>query len=74
MPDQKRLEQALLILLQPEKYKICEGCDSVVTKKTVVCPSCHAYRFNEDEDYVIKHTKEISVNQQRSVTKDDLFE
>lgn len=74
MPDQKRLEQALLILLQPEEYKICEGCDSVVTRKTVICPSCHAYRFNDDVDYVIKHTKEISVNQQRSVTKDDLFD
>ena len=72
--DNNRLEQALLILLQPEAYKICEGCDSIVTRKTRLCPSCHAYRFNEDEDYIVEHTKKISTREQRSVTKEDLFD
>jgi RNA polymerase subunit RPABC4/transcription elongation factor Spt4 len=74
MLPQKRLEQALIILLQPEMFKICEGCDSIVTLKTVICPSCKAYKFNENLDDIIEHTKEISVREQRSVTDKDLFE
>lgn len=73
MSSQKRLEQALVILLQPELFKICEGCDSIVTVKTVICPSCKTYRFNENLDDIIEHTKEISVKEQQSVTDEDLF-
>ena len=68
-----RLAQALVILLQPEQFKICEGCDSIVTVKTVICPSCHSYRFNDDTEEVIAHTEIISRKEQCSVTKDDLF-
>ena len=74
MSSQERLEQALIILLQPELFKICEGCDSIVTVKTVICPSCKTYRFNEKLDDIIEHTKEISVQDQQSVTDKDLFE
>ena len=69
-----RLAQALVILLQPEQFKICEGCDSVVTRGTRICPSCHAYRFNEDMNYIVSHTKKISTQEQQSVTKEDLFD
>ena len=74
MSSQKRLEQALIILLQPELFKICEGCDSIVTSKTVICPSCKAYKFNENLNDIVEHTKEISVREQQSVTEEDLFE
>tara|TARA_R110000772_G_scaffold250388_1_gene365036 strand:+ start:362 stop:586 length:225 start_codon:yes stop_codon:yes gene_type:complete len=73
MSSQERLEQALIILLQPELFKICEGCDSIVTLKTVVCPSCKSYRFNDNIDAVVEHTKEISIKEQQSVTDKDLF-
>ena len=74
MSSQKRLEQALIILLQPELFKICEGCDSIVTSKTVISPSCKAYKFNENLNDIVEHTKEISVREQQSVTEEDLFE
>jgi len=73
MSTEKRLAQALVILLQPELFKICEGCSSIVTVKTVICPSCKAYRFNVNTDDVIAHTKDISVKTQQSVTDKDLF-
>lgn len=69
-----RLAQALVILLQPELYKICEGCDSIVTRGTRICPSCHAYRFIDDVDVVVKQTKKLSISEQQSVTKNDLFD
>jgi len=78
MPDNddalNRLTQALVILLQPELYKICEGCDSIVTAKTVICPNCHSYRFNDDIEDIIVHTERISRQEQRSVTENDLFD
>ena len=73
-PTEERLTQALLILLKPEEYKICEGCESIVTQKTSMCPNCHAYRFNDNVEDVIEHTREISVRERRSVTKEDLFD
>ena len=69
-----RLARALVILLQPELYKICEGCDSIVTAKTVICPNCHSYRFNDDKEDIIAHTERISRQEQRSVTESDLFD
>jgi hypothetical protein len=27
-------------------YKVCEGCEGVAKAKTIVCPACHAYRFD----------------------------
>ena len=71
--QQKRLEQALKILLLPEQYKICEGCDSIVTKKTRICPNCKAYRFKEDIDAVVAHCKILSEREQTTVTEDDLY-
>ena len=68
-----RMEQALAILLQPEFFKICEGCDSIVTLQTAICPSCKSYRFNEDMEEVVKQTKLLSDREQTSVTEDDLF-
>lgn len=69
----KRLQQALVILLQPENFKICEGCDSVVTLKTVICPGCKAYRFNGNIEDIITHTEMLAERQQQTVTDEDLF-
>ena len=69
----KRMEQALAILLQPELFKICEGCDSIVKGQTAICPNCKSYRFNDDVEEVVNQTKLLSDREQTSVTKDDLF-
>jgi len=68
-----RLIQAFVILASPWNYKICEGCDSVVTQKTSVCPNCKSYRFDEDIDKLTSHVKKLAKSEQKTVTEDDLF-
>ena len=40
-----RAASAARIISNPTAYKICEGCDSIVAASTILCPSCHGYRF-----------------------------
>ena len=69
----KRLVAAIQIVLNPQDHKVCEGCDSIVKQKTIICPSCHAYRYNCDVDFVVSQAKHLSVSEQKSVTKEDMF-
>lgn len=69
----KRLAIAVQIMLNPSKYKVCEGCDSIVSIKTRICPNCHAYRYNDDKNYVMEQAEILGKSEQKSVTKDDLF-
>ncbi len=43
-----RAERAAQIAKQPELYKVCEGCESIVVREAVTCPNCHGYRFDSD--------------------------
>ncbi len=47
-----RGERAALIAREPELYKICEGCESIVIRDAATCPNCHGYRFDTDPDRV----------------------
>ena len=47
-----RAERAAQIVRQPELYKVCEGCESIVVQDAVTCPNCHGYRFDTDEERV----------------------
>ena len=69
----KRLAAALQIILNPQNYKVCEGCDSIVTEKTRICPNCHAYRFNFDIDNVADQARILASREQQSVTKEDMY-
>lgn len=71
--DKKRMYQAAKIISKADSYKICEGCDSIVTIATKICPNCHAYRFDEDPERVISQAKTLATRDQQSVTKEDLF-
>jgi len=48
-----RAAAAAKILTHPADYKVCEGCGSIVLKKALLCPNCHAYRFDESVTRVI---------------------
>ena len=50
----ERAAKAAKIAAEPQLYKVCEGCDSIVTKRVATCPSCHGYRFIEDANVVIR--------------------
>ena len=52
-----RKKRAEKIIGEPGKYKVCEGCESIVVAKATTCPSCHGYRFDESPDRVIAQAK-----------------
>jgi hypothetical protein len=69
----ERAAKAAKIAEEPNLYKVCEGCDSIVTKRVATCPSCHGYRFNEDPSFVVEQAKILGSREQRSVLTEDLL-
>lgn len=69
LPD--RASAAAKILARPADYKICEGCGSIVLKKALLCPNCHAYRFDISTARVKQQAAILGARQPASVTRDD---
>jgi hypothetical protein len=69
----ERAAKAAKIAAEPELYKVCEGCDSIVTRRVATCPSCHGYRFVEEAEAVIQQAKILGSREQRSVVTEDLL-
>jgi hypothetical protein len=69
----ERAAKAAKIAEEPQLYKVCESCDSIVTRRVATCPSCHGYRFNEEPDVVIRQAKMLGSREQRSVATEDLL-
>lgn len=67
-----RAETAARIASNPDNYKVCEGCDSIVGKSTAICPNCHSFRFDAEADAVVNQAVILGSREQRSVTADDL--
>lgn len=67
-----RARQAAKILETPTLYKVCEGCGSIVTMRTVSCPSCHAYLFDHTEERVMKQAEVLAKKSASSVLFSDL--
>jgi len=67
-----RLAKAREIANNPVAYKVCEGCDSIVTAEVVICPNCHGYRFDGNPSRVVDQAVELGTREQRSVTAEDL--
>ncbi len=68
-----RARRAQKIVENPGKYKICEGCESIVAVKVNICPNCHSYRFEENEDCVVRQAKALGSREQQSVITEDLY-
>ena len=66
-----RASAAAKILAKPADYKVCEGCGSIVLKKALLCPNCHAYRFDESTPLVIQQAELLGSREAASVTKED---
>ncbi|MFZ9920613.1 MAG: hypothetical protein ACO3FQ_05580 [Terrimicrobiaceae bacterium] len=67
-----RAARAEKIIAAPGNYKVCEGCDSIVTGRVVNCPNCHGYRFDEAPERVIEQARLLATRPQQSVTAQDL--
>ncbi len=70
--DDSRLKQAEKIASQPEQYKVCEGCGSIVVARAVTCPSCHAYRFDTTPQRVVMQARDLALRNPASVLASDL--
>jgi len=68
-----RARRAQKIVENPGKYKICEGCESIVATKVNICPNCHSYRFEVDADCVIRQARALGSREQQSVITEDLY-
>jgi len=71
--DTERSKKAQEIAASPELYMICEGCDSIVVRDVAMCPNCHSYRFDSEEDRVIEQAITLGSREQRSVSSEDLI-
>lgn len=72
IPKSNRAETAAKIASNPANYKVCEGCDSIVGKATVICPNCHSFRFDGEAETVVSQAVLLGSREQRSVTAEDL--
>lgn len=68
----ERLRQAEKITANPHEFKVCEGCGSIVTERTVSCPSCHAYQFDDDSAKVVAQARLLAKRAQNAVLSSDL--
>ncbi len=66
-----RARQADKIIRNPDDYKICEGCDSIVLTKVHTCPNCASYRFLESPAAVICQARILGSRERRSVVLPD---
>lgn len=68
----ERVRQADKIVANPHEFKVCEGCGSIVTERTVSCPSCHAYQFDADSGRVTAQARLLANRTQNAVLSSDL--
>jgi hypothetical protein len=70
---ESRQDKARKIAANAASYKVCEGCDSIVGIRTVLCPNCHSFRFDESPLRVISQAQLLGAREQNSVTSSDLL-
>lgn len=68
-----RLEKAKEIANNPNDYKVCEGCDSIVGSGTTLCPNCHGYRFDDGASRVVDQAVWLGYREQTTVTASDMI-
>lgn len=70
----QRQKQAQEIARSPRDYKICEGCQSIVRRATVLCPNCHSYRYELDPARVVQQAQELAKRPAQTVQSEDLLD
>lgn len=68
----QRARKAAKIIAEPDKFKVCEGCESIVAARVATCPNCNGYRFNEDPAAVVEQARLLGSRAQQSVIAEDL--
>jgi uncharacterized paraquat-inducible protein A len=68
-----RAERAAQIARQPERYKVCEGCESIVVRNAATCPNCHGYRFDTSSERVRSQAEILGKRLPNSVPPSELM-
>ncbi len=68
-----RAERAAQIARQPELYKVCEGCESIVMLQAVTCPNCHGYRFDTSAERIRSQAEILGKRLPNSVPPSELL-
>jgi hypothetical protein len=55
-----RRDCAAQLIATPHRYKVCDQCESISTKRMGICGLCGTYRFNENPSMVRQIASEIS--------------
>ena len=69
----ERARQAAKIEKHPERFKICESCDSIVAQRAATCPNCTGYRFDDERSAVVAQARLLASRPQTSVAAEDLW-
>ena len=72
MSLEERAKKAREIAANAERYKVCEGCESIVAERVVNCPNCHGYRFDAAAERVVTQAELLGNREQTSVVAEDL--
>lgn len=72
MSLEARARKAVEIISAPDRYKVCEGCESIVAERVATCPNCHGYRFDGSTERVIAQAQILGGREQTSVIAEDL--
>ena len=48
-----REERGRMILANPDQFKICNSCQSILFMTNVYCPFCKGYGFEFDQDKIV---------------------
>jgi hypothetical protein len=71
-PEMKdRAQRAAKIARNPQRYKVCEGCESIVTEKAITCPNCEGYRFDSTSVRVVTQARILGSRPATSLTLKD---
>jgi len=54
-------------------FKSCDGCESILSQRTNICPVCSCYRFNEQEKLIKKLAKKFKNKPRKSLLDSDFL-
>lgn len=57
----------------PERYKVCDSCNSIFAKSANLCSVCGAYRFNAKKIHVLAALLKIIKGGRQTITYQDLL-
>jgi rRNA maturation endonuclease Nob1 len=57
----------------PERFKVCDSCNSIFPKSADLCSICGAYRFNTKKIHVLAALLKIIKCGRQTITYDDLL-